>query len=113
MKHKAGLNILDALENLNTLVDAESLEEIEITDDALLVPRKGEIGGGEEEIYWTKAGSNDQTLAAVRETFRSVNTYLQTFYTKMKKGGDTKRLVEGINTIMVLVGEAAKKLDRF
>ena len=30
-----------------------------------------------------------------------------------KKGGDTKRLVAGINTIMVLVGEVAKNLDNF
>lgn len=113
MKDRDGLNILDALENLNTLVDAESLEEIEVTENALLIPHKDEIGGGDAEAYWVKAGLDDQTLDAVKETFRTVHAYLQTFYGKMKKGGDTKRLVEGINTIMVLVGEAAKNLERF
>jgi hypothetical protein len=112
MKERGGLHILDALENLNTLVDADSLEEIEVTNDALLIPHKGEREGG-HEIYWVQAGPDDQTLSAIKETFLSVHVYLQTFYSKMKKGGDTKRLIEGINTIMVLVGEATKNLERF
>lgn len=105
------LNILDALENLNTLVDADSLEEIEVTEDAHLIPHKGmeEV----EENYWVHAGSDTQTLDAIKETFRSVHVYLQSFYQRTKKKGDTRQVVEGINTIMVLVGEAAKKMDRF
>jgi hypothetical protein len=108
MKERGGLNILDALENLNTLVDADSLDEIEVTDEDLLIAHKGRE---EVESYWVKAGPDDQTLTAIKETFRTVHDYLHTFYAKMKKGGETKRLVEGINTIMVLVGEAAKNLD--
>ncbi len=110
MKEKGGLDILDALENLNTLVDADSLEEIEVTDDALLIPHKEEEKKG-REIFWSKAGPDDQTLRAIKETFRSVYSYLQAFYSKMRQGGDTRRLVEGINTIMVLVGEAARNFD--
>lgn len=109
---KEGLNILDALENLNTLVEADSLDEIEVTDDAHLIQHKGDIEGGPREIYWVTAGPDDQTLDAIKKTFKTVHDYLRTFYTKMK-GGDTKRIVEGINTIMVLVGEATKKLERF
>lgn len=112
-----GLNILDALENLNTLVDADTLDEIEITDEARLIPHKGEVEEGpledSGEGYWVKAGPDDQTISVIKETFRSVFDYLQVFYHKMKKTGDTKKLVEGVNTIMVLVGEAAKNLDRF
>jgi len=113
MKERGGMHILDALENLNTLVDADTLEEIEVTDDLLLVPHKGEKEGEKREMYWVKAGPDDQTLHAIKNTFHSVYVYLQTFYSKMKTGGDTKRLVEGINTIMVLVGEAAKNFEKF
>jgi hypothetical protein len=113
MKEKNGLHILDALENLNTLVDADSLDDIEVTEDSLLIPRKGESEGGRHEIYWVQAGPDTQTLSAIKDTFRSVHAYLQTFYAKMKNNGDTKRLIEGINTIMVLVGEAAKNFERF
>ncbi len=108
MKDRGAINILDALENLNTLVDAKSLDEIEVTDDSLLISHKEEGNG----VFWIKAGPDEQTLVAIRNTFRSVHTYLQTFYSRMKSGGDTKRLVEGINTIMVLVGESVKNLEK-
>lgn len=111
MNPKNELNILDALENLNALVDAETLDEIEVTEEARFIPHKGIIE--EEEGYWVRASTDEQTVHAIKVTFRSVYDYLQVFYQKMRQTGDTKKLVEGVNTIMVLVGEAAKKLDRF
>ncbi len=113
MNSKGGLNILDALDNLNTLVDADTLDEIEVTEEARLIPHKDEVEGGPDEVYWVRAGPDDQTVGAIKETFQSVYDYLQVFYQKMEKTGDSKQLVEGVNTIMVLVGEAAKKLDRY
>lgn len=108
-----GLSILDALENLNILVEADSLDEIELSDNDLLISHKEERENGLRDIYWVRAGPDEQTLGVIRETFRTVHDYLLKFYDSMKIGRDTKRLVEGINTVMVLVGEAAKKLDRF
>ncbi len=113
MNPKGGLSILDALDNLNTLVDADNLDEIEVTEHARLIPHKEEVEGESEEVYWAPAGSDEQTVLAIKETFRSVYDYLQVYCKKMQEAGDTKKLVEGVNTIMVLVGEAAKKLDRF
>lgn len=112
MNPKGELNILDALDNLNALVDADTLDEIELTDDVRLVPHKGEEEGGPEEVYWVRAGPDTQTVYAIKETFRAVLDYLHVFYQKMRQTGDTKKLVEGVNTIMVLVGEATKNLDR-
>lgn len=112
MSQRGGLNIVEALENLNTLVDANALDEIEVTEESRLIPHK-KNEEGRDEIYWVQAGSDDQTLYAIKKTFRSVFDYLQVFYNKMKKRGETKQLVEGVNTIMVLVGEAAKKLENF
>ncbi|MCH9609071.1 MAG: hypothetical protein S4CHLAM45_08340 [Chlamydiales bacterium] len=103
---QSGLGILDAVENLNTLVDAESLNELEVVDDYRLVSHRGE----EESEYWIGAGGDEQTLEAIRETFRSIYAYLRASHAKI----DTKwEDIEGINTVMVLVGEAAKKLERF
>ncbi len=103
-----GLAILDALENLNAVMDVDSLEELEVTEDSLLVAHKEQ----KPEEYWLQAGADEQTAEVIRETFRSVHAYLQTFYQRMKGGGEPRRLVEGINTVMVLVGEATKKIDR-
>lgn len=107
------LGILDALDNLNTLVEVDALNEIEVTDDAHLIPHKGEGENEGIEAYWVPAGVDDQTIDAIKTTFQSVHDHLKTSYQKMKGSGDSKHLVAGMNTIMVLVGEAAKKLERF
>ena len=115
MSSKEGLSILDAVENLNKLVDADSLGEIEVTEDSLLISHKGEEAGGLREIYWVHAGSSDeQTYEVIKETFRSLLEHLQTSYQNQIKGGrDTKHFAEGVSTIMVLVGETTEKLNRF
>ncbi|MFN0065297.1 MAG: hypothetical protein ACKVOH_03560 [Chlamydiales bacterium] len=106
---RMALSILEALDNLNALVDADSLHQIEVTDDAHLIVHKRE----ERENYWLGAAGDEQTLDAIRETFRTVHEYLTTFYAKMRKSGESRRLMEGINTVMVLVGEAAQKLEKY
>ncbi len=113
MNPRGGLSIMEALDNLNALVDAETLDEIEVTDEARLIPHIIEDEESPREIYWVRAGSDSQTLDVVKLTLRTVYEYLQSYYHKMHKAGDTKQLVDGVSTIMVLVGEAAKKLDRF
>ncbi|MCH9626066.1 MAG: hypothetical protein S4CHLAM123_12560 [Chlamydiales bacterium] len=107
------LNILDALENLNALMDANSLEDIEITDDAHLIAHKRALEESLEEDYWVKAGPDEQTLEAIQVTFGVVRDYLLHTYPKIQEMGNSKHSIEGINTIMVLVGEAAKKMERF
>ncbi|MCP5469995.1 MAG: hypothetical protein H7A36_05770 [Chlamydiales bacterium] len=103
------LSILEALDNLNALVDADSLEQIEVTEDAHLIPH---ISDDEEGEFYLRAGADELTREAIGKTFESVHTYLLHFYERMRERGETRRLVEGINTVMVLVGEAANKLDR-
>ncbi len=113
MNPRDSLGIMDALENLNALVDADSLAEIEVIEDELIVSHKPDEEGSEREIYWVPAGADDRTLQAIRTTFKSVHDYLETFFVSMRERGDEKRLIEGVNTIMVLVSEATKKLERF
>jgi hypothetical protein len=108
MKGPGHLAILEALDNLNTLIEANSLDELEVTEDLHLVSHRG----GKEK-YWVQAGPDKHTQDAIRETYRTVLGYLQSFYHRMKDAHDQKRLITGVNTIMVLVGEATKKLQRF
>ncbi len=105
----ANLSILEALDNLNVLVDVDSIDQIEVTEDAQLVAHFGDREGD----YWVKAGSDEMTQDAIRETFKSVHEYLVHFYNQTRaKDGDSKTLIEGINSVMVLVGEAANKLEK-
>lgn len=111
MTPKEQLGILEILDNLNAIVEAQSLEEIEVTENYQFIPHKEE----EEtrELYWMKAGPNDLTLLAVKENFRAALKYLHHFYQKVKSDEERARILDGINAIMVLVGEATSKLERF
>lgn len=53
------------------------------------------------------------TIQVVKNSFRVILKYLQGFYQKETGYILDARTVEGIKNIMVLVGEAAKKLDRY
>ena len=107
----AALTISEVLDNLNNLVEADSLEEIEVTPDDRFIVHK-EAGEGLKDVYWINAGADDQTLHAIKKTFSSAHEYIKHSYQRIKAGQDPKRIVEGINNIMVLIGEAAKKLER-
>ncbi len=103
------LSILEALDNLNVLIDVDSMDQIEVTEDAQLIAHFEKKEGD----YWVHAGSDEMTRDAIRETFKSVHEYLVHFYDQMRKQeGDPKHLIEGINSVMVLVGEAANKLEK-
>lgn len=106
MSPKDHLTILEALENLNTLVDAPSLDDVIVTENDRLIPQS-------TESYEIPAAADEKTEAVIKETFRVVHKYLQSFYQRMQTTADKERLVEGVGTIMVLVGEAAKKLERY
>ncbi|NGX55575.1 MAG: hypothetical protein KR126chlam2_01211 [Chlamydiae bacterium] len=110
MTSREGLSVAEALENLTILADAESLEEIEVTEDLLLISHRDEKP---RVITWIQAGPDDQTIAVIKETFRVVHKYLEKYYSKLSQEADLKKLVDGVNIVMVLVGEATKKLDHY
>lgn len=99
---RESLTIESVLESLNTIVEADTLDDIEITDKGEMLKESG-LG--------VPAAANEQTLNAVRETFRIVYKYLQAYY--KHKNIDKEHLRERISTVMVLVGEAARKLEKF
>jgi hypothetical protein len=55
----------------------------------------------------------DDTVNLIKETFRVILNYLRQFYEKEYQQMNDPKTMEGIKTIMVLVGEAAKKLDKY
>lgn len=106
---KDRLSVLEVLDNLSAIVEARSLDEIELAEGGRLVTHPKEKG----RAYWIQAGANEETVQAVRDTFRHALHHLEVFHDKIEEGaGDQKRLVDGINEIMVLAGEAASKLER-
>lgn len=66
-----------------------------------------------QTVHWMHPEDNEYTLSVVRDTFKVVLDYLRQFYAQEYDHVDDSKTIEGIKTIMVLVGEAARKLDKF
>lgn len=112
MGSNQGLSIIEAVDNLTALLDSDSLEEIEISEEGYFVSHTADKED-ESQSYWIHAIADEETFDVIKDTFRTVLGYLHTSYNKLQESGEAERLVEGVNTIMVLVGEAAKKVEKY
>lgn len=114
MASETQISMLQALENFNAIVDAETLGELEVTEEGQILSHHG---SGEEEkqtegeLYWVEAGIDEATLETLNGSYQSVYQYLEGLY-KRVGSQNPKMFVDGVNTIMVLVGEATNKLER-
>lgn len=109
--HQNHLSIVDAVETLSSIADLEFDRDIGITQ------KHERILGNEKiaykTVHWLHEEDASSTVNLVRETFRVILHYLRQFYTKEYGAVTDQKTAEGIKTIMVLVGEAAKKLDKY
>lgn len=104
-------SLVDAVETLSEIVDLEIDRDIGITQKHELVLQDKPISYN--TVHWLTEEDASTTINLVKETYRVILHYLKQFYKKEYGYITEPKTVEGIKTIMVLVGEAAKKLDRY
>lgn len=98
------MSIMDAVDNLSGMAELDAVED-----------KEGVSRGVKRDLHELKDLSTEQkeeTLSAVKGTFKTVHKYLEHVYIKDRaqlKDRDTQR---GIKAIMVLADEAADKLDK-
>lgn len=98
------MSIMDAVDNLSGMAELDAIED-----------KEGVSRGVKRNLHELKDLTTEQkeeTLSAVKGTFKTVHKYLEHVYTKDRaqlKDRDTQR---GIKAIMVLADEAADKLDK-
>ena len=107
----SAISIVDAVETLSSIADMDSERTLGVTNEHRLVVQGEEVKY--HTVHWLGKGSGKETVKIVRETFRVVLNYLQEFYDAEYEHLHKKDTIEEIKTIMVLVGEAAQKLDRY
>lgn len=107
------MDIVEAVETLSSIADLDFETDIGVTKKHKLVIQDQEVGY--KTVHWMMEGDIPTTVRAVRDTFRTVLNYIRRFYRREYVEGGSQDLesLEGIKNIMVLVGEAAKKLDRY
>lgn len=106
-----GVSILEAVETLSDIIDLQILADVGIAKTHQIT--LGSQAVSYRSIEWLHNEDVDSKLKDLREVFKVVLTYLKDYYKKQYLQIDHHQNIEGIKNIMVLVGEAAKKLDRF
>jgi len=111
-KHKdEGLSIVEAIETLSSIAEMDFDKEMGVTEERDLNVQDTTVTY--RTVHWLQSQSAAETLSIVKEIFCVLLDYLGTFYRDEYHAAMDKKKVEGIKAIMVLVGEAAKKLDRY
>ena len=105
------ITILDAVETLSDITDLEILPDIGITKKSNFIVGDQDITY--RSVQWMHEDDIELRIKHLKEIFRVILTYLRDFYKKQYAYLEDHQSIEGIKNIMVLVGEAAKKLDRF
>lgn len=101
-----------AIANLSMLVDIELPFEISADEDKIVAKTEG----SEISDFGHLSGRiqvPDRSVEAVKNTFKTILEYLRRIHQKQGGGKLDRSFVEGIQTIMVLVGEAANKMDKY
>jgi hypothetical protein len=120
MPNKRIIDIQDAnvgiMEAVETLADIAELN----FDNAIINGKKEEIVEQNRQvceltakILHLEGEDPDVTVKALRDTFHTVYDYIQNFYKKDYRQTGNQKAVEGVKTIMVIVGEAVQRLDKY
>jgi hypothetical protein len=105
------LSILDAVETLSSIVDIDFEREVDVANDEEIKEQDSLVTS--HTMNWLESEDRTHTIDHIKDTFHVVHDYLRDFYDHELNYTSNAKVMEGVKTIMVLVGEAAKKLDRF
>lgn len=110
-QESSNISILEAVETLSDIADLEIFSQVGVAEKHNLIV--GDQAVTYRSIQWLHEDDMEVRLKELKEIFKVVLSYLRDFYKKKHAQIDTQQSIEGVKNIMVLVGEAAKKLDRF
>lgn len=106
----SNITLMEAMDTLSDIADMEFEPVGEIRSPINKEPSK-RLKGAKVSIHWLHENDPESTISLVKETFRTVVHYLKDFY-EAPQANDPK-MIEGIKSIMLLVGDAAKKIDKY
>lgn len=105
------LSLIEAVETLSNIADLKLEREAAVTEKHALLFDDQKINY--RTIHWLKDAESERTLGIIREVFRVILSHLKNTWQSQFQLVTPIEKIESIKTIMILVGEAAKKLDRY
>ncbi len=104
------MTIVEAVETLTSMAELDPIQEEQIRQDLLIEGKHI----GERKVDWLATGDDGkETVDLVKETFKTVHSYLKDKWRQMDPSMMDSETMEGIKTVMLLAGEAAKRLNHF
>jgi hypothetical protein len=100
------VKVVHALDNLNTIIDADGLDLIVVEEGRFIIPEQ-------RPAVELSAAKDPEAPELVKEAFGIMYSHLQNYYEKMRVQGKSQELMDAMNSAIVLVGEAAQKLDEW
>lgn len=110
-KTEGEISIVEAVETLSTIAELDFDAEIAVSQSHDIVIQGKPFAY--QTIHWINAKDQKETIKALREVFRTILNYLRNFYKGHYGEINDNKTIENVQEIMVLVGEAAKKLDGY
>ncbi|CRX39476.1 hypothetical protein [Estrella lausannensis] len=105
------LSLIEAVETLSNIADLKLDKEAAVTEKHALLFDDRKINY--RTIHWLKDAGKSKTLKMIKEIFRVILSHLKDSWEAQFVLSTPTDKVESIKSIMILVGEAAKKLDRY
>src|ERR1700733_15226713 len=110
-KESAGLTLVEAVEALSSIADLEFDQNIGIAQQHEMNIQNTPFAY--QTVHWLHEKDAGETINMIKNTFKVILNYLQDFYNHEYSYINEPEVIERIKTIMVLVGEAARKLDKY
>lgn len=108
-KNERTLTLVDAVETLSNIADLQIDQVVDVEEPEVFA---ADMPVKHRAIHWLHQREATETINIVKDTFCAILKYLKDFYKKSSFDSTDPNALEGIKTVMVLVGEAAKKLDK-
>lgn len=106
------LTIMEAIDALSSIAETEVNRDLAVLNDPAEALASEEERARHYSVDWLHQDL-ETTIEMMKDVFRCVLGYLRTYYKKEYRYMPNQQTTEGIKDIMVLVGEAAKKLDKY
>lgn len=107
------------MNNIQTMTLIEAVETLSNIADLELNPNVGilkKVDDGHitfKTIEWLNEKEREEGLKEIKLTFADTLRFLQSFYQDEYRSVHNEKAEDRIKTVMVLVGEAAKKIDKY
>lgn len=101
-----GIKLLDAVEALSSIV--ETPWEVESYEASELDDKQNWKNAG-----WLKGSNKEEVTSQIKSIFKVILTHLKDYYQEDRNAREFSENNEKIKSIMLIVGQAAKKIDRY